>query len=108
MSQDVYTALVRRLGRRYAEQRLRIEEDHEAQVFGQGINFFHFENWYSSPWLIRNTLRLAGLYRRGLENAGRVSAADLARFEVEIEESSASGAFYWSVVRHAWRARAPG
>ena len=56
----------------YAEQRLRIEEDHEAQVFGQGINFFHFENWYSSPWLIRNTLRLAGLYRRGLENAKRV------------------------------------
>ena len=72
MSQDVYTALVRRLGRRYAEQRLRIEEDHEAQIFGQGINFFHFENWYSSPWLIRNTLRLAGLYRRGLENAKRV------------------------------------
>ena len=72
LSQDVYTALVRRLGRRYVEQRLRIEEDHEAQVFGQGINFFHFENWYSSPWLIRNTLRLAGLYRRGLENAKRV------------------------------------
>ncbi|MDP9254999.1 MAG: methyltransferase domain-containing protein [Actinomycetota bacterium] len=47
-------------------------------------------------------------YRRGLENAGRVSAADLARFEAEIEESVASGAFYWSVVRHAWRARAPG
>ena len=47
-------------------------------------------------------------YRRGLERAGRVSAADLARFEAEIEESAASGAFYWSVVRHAWRARAPG
>ena len=44
-------------------------------------------------------------YRRGLERAGRVSAADLARFEAEIEESAASGAFYWSVVRHAWRAR---
>src|SRR5260370_31395333 len=37
LSQDVYAALVRRLGRRYAEQRLRIEDDHEAQVFGQGI-----------------------------------------------------------------------
>ena len=47
-------------------------------------------------------------YRRGLERARRVSAADLARFEAEIEESAASGAFYWSVVRHAWRARAPG
>ena len=72
MSQDVYAALVQRLGRRYAEQRLRMEEDHEAQVFGHGINFFHFENWYSSEWLIRNTLRLCGLYRRGLKNATRV------------------------------------
>src|SRR5436853_6361964 len=68
----VHPALVQRLGRRYAEQRLRVEADHEAQIFGQGINFFHFENWYTSEWLIRNTLRLAGLYRRGLKNATRV------------------------------------
>jgi SAM-dependent methyltransferase len=47
-------------------------------------------------------------FRRGLERAGRVSVADLARFEAEIDESAASGAFYWSVVRHAWRARVPG
>jgi SAM-dependent methyltransferase len=46
-------------------------------------------------------------YRRGLERSGRVSAADLARFESEIAEAAASGAFYWSVVRHAWRARVP-
>ena len=44
-------------------------------------------------------------FRSGLESAGRVSAADLERFEAEIEQSAASGAFYWSVVRHAWRAR---
>ena len=61
-----------RLGRAHAEQRLEIEQQHEAQVFGQGLNFFHPENWYSSPWLIRNTLRLLGLYRRGLRNATRV------------------------------------
>ena len=72
MSQEVDTALIQRLGRRYAEQRLKIEQDHEAQVFGHGLNFFHFENLYSSPWLIRNTLRLVGLYRRGLNNAARV------------------------------------
>jgi predicted MPP superfamily phosphohydrolase len=72
LSQEVDTRLVQRLGRRYAEQRLKIEQDHEAQVFGQGLNFFHPENWYSSPWLIRNTLRLVGLYRRGLGNATRV------------------------------------
>jgi SAM-dependent methyltransferase len=47
-------------------------------------------------------------FRRGLEQSGRVPAADLARFEAEIDESAARGAFYWSVVRHAWRARVPG
>jgi uncharacterized protein len=29
-----------RLGRQYARQRLGIEKDHEAQVFGQGLNSF--------------------------------------------------------------------
>ena len=47
-------------------------------------------------------------FRRGLEKSGRVPAAELARFEAEIDESAANGAFYWSVVRHAWRARVPG
>ena len=47
-------------------------------------------------------------HRRALERSGRVGAADLDRFESEIEQSVASGAFYWSVVRHAWRARVPG
>ena len=46
-------------------------------------------------------------FRRGLEKDGRVPAADLARFEAEIDASAANGAFYWSVVRHAWRARVP-
>lgn len=46
-------------------------------------------------------------FRRDLEKSGRVPALDLARFEAEIDESAASGAFYWSVVRHAWRARVP-
>jgi hypothetical protein len=31
----------------HAKQRLGIEIDHEAQILGQGINFFHPENWYS-------------------------------------------------------------
>jgi SAM-dependent methyltransferase len=46
-------------------------------------------------------------HRRGLEQSGRIPAADLARFEAEIDQSAADGAFYWSVVRHAWRARVP-
>src|SRR6202008_4453670 len=61
--------LEERLGRLHARQRLGIEADHEAQIFGQGLNFFHIENWYSIHSLIRLTLKLAGLYWRGVRNA---------------------------------------
>jgi uncharacterized protein len=64
--------LERRMGRVHARQRLGIERDHEARVFGGGLNFFHIENWRQSPWLIRNSLRLVGLYSRGRRNAERV------------------------------------
>jgi predicted MPP superfamily phosphohydrolase len=64
--------LERRLGRLHAKQRLGIETAHEAQIFGQGLNFFHVENWYSVHSVIRNALRLMGLYGRGLRNAERV------------------------------------
>ncbi len=69
---DAISKLELRLGHLHARQRLGIETDHEAQIFGQGINFFHIENWYSIHSLIRNGLRLLGLYRRGLKNAGCV------------------------------------
>jgi predicted MPP superfamily phosphohydrolase len=72
MEQEVLAELERRLGRVYARQRLGIERDHEAQLFGQGLNFFHIENWYSVHSVIRNALRLAGLYGRGCTNAGQV------------------------------------
>lgn len=66
---DAIQKLERRLGSVHAKQRLGIETDHEAQIFGQGINFFHIENWYSVHSLIRNGLRVLGLYRRGRKNA---------------------------------------
>jgi uncharacterized protein len=72
MTQDILADLERRLGTLHAKQRLGIETDHEAQAFGQGLNFFHVENWYSVHSVIRNALRLAGLYGRGLRNAERV------------------------------------
>ncbi len=72
MEQEVLAALERRLGRVYARQRLGIENDHEAQLFGQGLNFFHIENWYSVHSVIRNSLRLVGLYGRGRKNAADV------------------------------------
>jgi uncharacterized protein len=72
MDKDILLKLEQRLGRLHARQRLGIETDHEAQIFGQGINFFHIENWYSVHSLIRNALRLTGLYGRGRRNAERV------------------------------------
>jgi uncharacterized protein len=72
MTQDILSDLERRLGPLHAKQRLGIETDHEAQVFGQGLNFFHVENWYSIHSVIRNVLRLTGMYGRGLRNAEQV------------------------------------
>jgi hypothetical protein len=64
--------LEKRLGRLHAKLRLGIELDHEAQIFGQGINFFHIENWYSVHSVIRTTLKLMGLYWRGRKNAEQI------------------------------------
>ena len=73
MIESVLSKLEDRLGGRvYARQRLGIETDHEAQIFGQGLNFFHIENWYSIHSVIRILLKLAGLYWRGYANAARV------------------------------------
>jgi predicted MPP superfamily phosphohydrolase len=65
----LYEQLLSRLGRLHLKQRLGIEFDHESKVFGQGIKFFHLENWYSVHSVIRNTLRMVGLYGRGRRNA---------------------------------------
>jgi predicted MPP superfamily phosphohydrolase len=70
---DIESRLEQRLGRLHARQRLGIEGEDEARVFGGGLNFFHLENWYSVHSVIRNTLRLTGLYGRGRRNAERVA-----------------------------------
>jgi uncharacterized protein len=72
MKQSISDKLEQRLGRLHARQRLGIERDHEAQIFGQGLNFFHIENWYSIHGLIRGVLKLGGIYQRGLRNASRI------------------------------------
>lgn len=69
VARDVESQLESRLGAVHARQRLGIEADHEARVFAEGSRFFHLENWYSVHSLIRNGLRLTGLYRRGQRNA---------------------------------------
>ena len=73
MPRDPILALLeKRLGRRNARQRLGIEKDHEAQIFGQGINFFHIENLRLSHALMRAALIATGLYWRGARNAAKV------------------------------------
>ena len=69
---ELLAQLEQRLGAVHARQRLGIEADHEAQCFGHGLNLFHIENWYSIHSVIRTTLRITGLYGRGLRNAARV------------------------------------
>ncbi|HAH66188.1 MAG TPA: metallophosphoesterase [Rhizobiales bacterium] len=71
-NEDTLTILEKRLGRRHARQRIGIEKDHEAQVFGQGINFFHIENLRLSHAVIRAILVATGLYWRGVSNAAKV------------------------------------
>ncbi len=69
---DILDKLERRLGRLHARQRLGIERDYEARIFGHGLNFFHIENWYSIHAVITGALKLAGLYGRGRRNASNV------------------------------------
>jgi predicted MPP superfamily phosphohydrolase len=68
--------LERRLGNTHARLRLGIERDHEAQIFGQGLNFFHIENWYSGYSVLRKLLKTTGLYWVGRRNAARIVVRD--------------------------------
>jgi uncharacterized protein len=71
--EEIISQLEARLGRTHARQRLGIERDHEQRAFGGGaINFFHIENWYLSPGLIRLSLSATGLYRRARRNAANL------------------------------------
>ena len=74
--ETVLSLLEKRLGRRHARQRLGIEKDHEAQVFGQGTNFFHIENLTMGHAVIRAVLMATGLYWRGLRNAAKVEVRE--------------------------------
>ncbi|WP_051302930.1 metallophosphoesterase [Psychromonas aquimarina] len=60
------------MGADHAKQRVAVEEAHVAQILGQGRNFFHIENWYSSHSVIKNTLRLCFMLRKGQRNARNI------------------------------------
>jgi len=53
----------------HLRQRLAIEAEGEAPVFGRGRTRFHPENSLSLHQLLRRTLTLTGLYQRGQRNA---------------------------------------
>src|SRR5258707_289854 len=64
--------LIARIGAEHVERRLKVETEHEAQLFGQGLIFFNLENWYSAPRIIKIALRLMGLYGRARRNADHI------------------------------------
>lgn len=72
VSQDINERLENRLGRLHSRLRLGVEADHEAQIFGQGINYFHVENLALSHFAIGACLKLMGLYGRGQRNAAKI------------------------------------
>lgn len=68
--------LEQRMNPAHLRQRLGIELDREAKVFGQGVKVFHIENWYSVHAFIRNTLRLTLLHGRGRRNALKLTLSN--------------------------------
>ena len=64
--------LVSRIGSEHVERRLKVEAEHEAQLFGQGLLYFNLENWRLAPWLITWGLKFAGLYQRARRNADEI------------------------------------
>ena len=72
MDQDILPKLEERFGPLHARRRLGIETDHEALIFGQGLLSFHIKHWYPVHSVIRNALKLTGLYWRGHRNTGSI------------------------------------
>ncbi|RCW73572.1 hypothetical protein DET61_102290 [Marinobacter nauticus] len=58
-----------RLGPVHARQRLGIERETEARVFGRDKRSFHLENLTNAPGLIRFCLKAVGLLRRAQANS---------------------------------------
>lgn len=64
-----------RLGPVHARQRLGIEQEAEARLFGKDHDSFHLENWTSAPGVIRFCLQLVGLFRRAQNNSRQLTTA---------------------------------
>mgnify|MGYP000218130504 CR=1 FL=1 len=62
-------ALAERTGPIHLRLRLGLEEEKERQLFGQGRNFFHIENWSLLGTLLKFSLNLSKMDQRGRDNA---------------------------------------
>ena len=58
-----------RLGTAAVQRRLRSEGSEGKPIAGRSSPFSYFEEWVLGPLLLRNALRVSGLYARGLANA---------------------------------------
>ncbi|EON93292.1 phosphohydrolase [Marinobacter lipolyticus SM19] len=65
-----------RLGPVHARQRLGIEREAEAKVFGPNHKTFHLENWALAPGFIRFCLQMSGLLRRGQNNSRHLTTTN--------------------------------
>jgi len=72
----IQTLLEKRVHPVHLKMRKQIEQEKERRVFGQGLGFFHIENWYSIHALIRMTLRVTMLHERGRRNALKLELTD--------------------------------
>lgn len=64
-----------RLGPVHARQRLAIEQEAEALVFGRNHRSFHLENLTNAPGLIRFCLQATGLFNRARANSRKLTTA---------------------------------
>ena len=60
--------LEQRIGHLHLKQRLGIETERRARIFGQGLKFLNIENWATMHSLIRGCLRLSLIYKRARSN----------------------------------------
>ena len=67
--EEIYRLLEKRLGIVHLKQRLGIERDREALVFGQGRTFFHPQNWQGLNAIIRAVFHISFLHERAQRNA---------------------------------------
>ncbi|MBY6033990.1 metallophosphoesterase [Marinobacter daepoensis] len=72
----LYYRLSLRLGPVHARQRLGIERETEARVFGRHKRSFHLENLTNAPGLIRFCLRAVGLLGRAQANSLRLNTVN--------------------------------